>query len=212
MPDIPQLDDPAADAQLAAYYELLNDLTAQALAGQLREDVFRSEMRRVTEVALLLMFLLAGGDRSMPGAEKALTEQFRTARNSVERLAEDIYDGRYSVRNEEQARAGGPVQTADQGRDKLRNRLALWVFTLAGMDAVGKQHAAPVVIQGEVVEPEYTWELGQTEKHCSTCLEQDGVTRTASGWKALAAIGVQPQGTGLECRGFRCDCRLRRAS
>ena len=209
MPDLITLDDPTIDAQLTAYYDNIDDLTAQALAGLLREDVFRSEMRRITEAALVLVFLLAGGDRATTGAEQAIAKRIRATRNSVEQLASDIYDGRYSVRGKKQVAAGRPEQTAGEGRDKLRNRLALWVFTLAGMDAVGKVHSPPAVMRGELTEQEFQWLLGLTEKHCSTCLEMDGQTKQTSAWRALAAIGVEPQGAGLECGGWKCDCKLR---
>lgn len=208
MPDLPDLHDPAVNARLQAYYETIDDLTAQALAGQLREDEFRREMRQATEAAILLLFLMAGGDRSMSGADRAINEQIRIARNSVEQLTDDIYSGRYLAR--EEAMPNRPVQTAAEAREKLQNRLGLWVVTLAGMDAIGKVHARPQMVEGELKETEYTWRLGATEQHCRTCLENDGQTKTASAWRALAAVGIKPQGTGLECGGWRCDCRLER--
>jgi len=205
MPALPNLPDPAADAQLEAYYAQLDDLTEQALAGQVREDVFRQEMRRITEAAILLMFLLAGGDQNAPSADLALDEQYRIARNSVERLAEDIYDGRYSGRGESQAVLGRPAQTAEEAREKLRNRLVLWVFSLAGIDAIGKMHAAPMLIAGEYREPTYVWELGPTKEHCTDCLYLSGTVLTASEW---IQTGVAPQSPDLECNGFRCMCSL----
>ena len=209
MADLPLLDNPASDSKLDEYFVLLGDLTRQALEGVISEDIFRLEMRRTTEEYILLLFLLGGGNLSVTGATRAVQEATRTHHNSVDRLTEDIFDQVYSARAD--AIPGRPVQTAEEGRAKLLNRLTLWVFGLMKMDAVGKMHTTVKLIQGELQEPRFTWFLGATEEHCSTCLPLDGVTKTGSAWRALAAVGIQPQGSGLECQGWRCDCKLRPA-
>ena len=52
------------------------------------------------------------------------------------------------------------------------------------------------------------WKLGQTEEHCHTCFNLNGIVARAIEWEQL---GVRPQGapnTRLECGGWRCDCSL----
>lgn len=49
------------------------------------------------------------------------------------------------------------------------------------------------------------WRLGATEKHCSTCKTLDGVVASAAEWEASP---YKPQGSNLECGGWRCDCSL----
>jgi hypothetical protein len=206
MPDIIQLDDPIIDPQLTLYYERLDELTAAALAGLIREDEFKEEMRRITETAILLIFLLAGGDQSITGAERALNEQFRIARNSIEMLGDDIYSGRYSARGE--ARPGRPVQTAVEGQAKLKNRLTLWTITLAGVDAIVKTHTPAQFIDGQFREPNYVWRRGPTKEGCKDCVALDGVVLSASEWRQLETLGLRPQSITLICQGYNCACSL----
>lgn len=49
------------------------------------------------------------------------------------------------------------------------------------------------------------WALGATEKHCATCLAANGQVHRAKEWKRANII---PQGDNLECKGFKCDCKL----
>lgn len=52
------------------------------------------------------------------------------------------------------------------------------------------------------------WTLGQTEQHCSSCRQLNGVIAYASEWELA---GVRPQNApneSLECGGWQCDCSL----
>lgn len=52
------------------------------------------------------------------------------------------------------------------------------------------------------------WVLGETEQHCSTCANLNGIVARASEWEAL---NVKPQNSPndkIECGGWRCDCTL----
>src|SRR3990172_9709708 len=51
----------------------------------------------------------------------------------------------------------------------------------------------------------FRWELGDTEKHCKSCLRYNGKVHRGSTWHAAGAL---PQSHSLECGGFLCDCRL----
>lgn len=48
------------------------------------------------------------------------------------------------------------------------------------------------------------WDLGATEKHCSSCAALAGKVKRASYWREH----IMPRSRALECRGYRCDCRL----
>lgn len=57
-------------------------------------------------------------------------------------------------------------------------------------------------------DPKLMWELGRTEKHCSTCSKLDKKVKRASYWNQL---GLRPQNAPnplLECGGWHCDCKL----
>jgi hypothetical protein len=52
-----------------------------------------------------------------------------------------------------------------------------------------------------------TWNLGQTEKHCDTCLSLDGNAHRASWYISHDYIPRKP-GAAMDCNGYNCDCRL----
>lgn len=189
MPDLLQLPDESANLQLQRYYEQIEALTDRALNGDIYENEFRDEYERLALAALLLAFLLAGGDQDNPAAARELETAQRQARESAAKLTSDIYDGRYSA-NEETG------QTVEQGREKLAGRLTLWAFSLGELYHLGMLYNR----SGR----NKRWGLGNTEQHCSTCLGLDGVVLTVDEWEFL---GIRPQSSKLACRGFYCDCR-----
>lgn len=52
-----------------------------------------------------------------------------------------------------------------------------------------------------------TWQLGNTEKHCDTCLSLRGGRHRASWYISRNYIPRQP-GAAMDCHGYNCDCRL----
>lgn len=52
-----------------------------------------------------------------------------------------------------------------------------------------------------------TWNLGNTEKHCSDCAKLSGGKHRASWYLARNFIPRQP-GAAMECGGYKCDCYL----
>jgi len=56
--------------------------------------------------------------------------------------------------------------------------------------------------------PLYQWIIGGTKEHCTDCLAYNGQRHRIKDWEAAGAI---PQTFGLECRGFKCQCELRRS-
>ncbi len=194
------LDNEAAQTRLEQYERDLQALMDMALSGRIREDDFRREMERITVAAILIMYLLGGGDPAKQ--QSALNAQLLQNSRSVAGLTDDIYSGKYSERQEPEP--GLPEQTKQRGREKLFTRITLWVFALSGIYAIGQIKAPPVNNQL----PMYRWVLGRTEKHCRDCLWANGQTLTSEGWDRLAAVGIAPQSSSLECRGYYCDCRL----
>lgn len=193
-----------ADERIEKYQAELIALTGLALAGDIDESAFEAEMERVVFAMILLMFLLAGGNTDTPGAADDLNEQRQIASNSIRMLADDLFNGRYSAR--EKASPGRPVQTADEGKDKLLNRLVLWTFSAASLYAIGQLSTGEVLNPktGQREEPRYRWQYGDTD-HCTDCLALNGVVLAASEWKR---IGIRPQSPDLECTGRRCQCKF----
>ena len=52
-----------------------------------------------------------------------------------------------------------------------------------------------------------TWHLGETEKHCDTCLELNGNSHKISWYIDRDYIPRKP-GAGMDCHGYNCDCSL----
>ena len=52
------------------------------------------------------------------------------------------------------------------------------------------------------------WELGETEKHCSTCSNLNGQKHKASWYISRNYIPKKPN-ADMECKGYNCDCRLK---
>jgi hypothetical protein len=55
----------------------------------------------------------------------------------------------------------------------------------------------------------YEWKLGNTEKHCKSCLRMDGQKHRM---KDYVRKGIIPQCSELDCGGYNCDCSLEKSS
>jgi len=82
----------------------------------------------------------------------------------------------------------------------IDDRIEIWAATLDAIYAQGKLRGAANKM--------LTWQLGQTEKHCSTCSKLDGQRHGAKWWLAHDYIPREPGSDTLECGGWNCDCRL----
>lgn len=52
------------------------------------------------------------------------------------------------------------------------------------------------------------WQLGRTERHCSTCSQLNGQVRTLNWFLENGYVPRQPGNPNLECGGWHCDCRI----
>lgn len=188
----------AVQSVIDEYQTEMEAIALLALLGNISKRDYQRRMVILAENKIRAVFLLAGGDSSSTGGARFLNEQIRIAKDSSKKIAADLFNGRYSERIE-----GDTVkQTADAGQASLFARLTLWTFVLGRAFHNG-------VVNRPIWLPDImgTWHVGQTE-HCSTCLAQDGVTRPRSDWQALAVRGIEPQGRGLECGGYNCQCGI----
>lgn len=82
--------------------------------------------------------------------------------------------------------------------DQIRQRADLWVSkSLRAIYYAGLQDADDLQL--------FEWQLGNTEKHCQTCLTLNGQVHKM---KDYVASGLLPGSTSLDCHGYHCDCRL----
>lgn len=200
MPDnILRLDSPAIDAKTEEYYAALMALALLAMQGKINKREYARRQQYLAQQAILAAFLMAGGDLSNPAAAAWLAEQNRIVALSSSKIAKDIYNGRYSPITD----AGNELQSEEEGKEKLLERLALWTFVLGAAT-----HRGELIKPGWEADIYGTWQFGATERHCSTCATYNGVRLLRSEWASLAAKGVEPQGRGLQCGGWRCDCKI----
>lgn len=198
MPDVLRLNSPRFDALITAYYDDLTAVSDLALNGRLNERLYQRRVLQLSQNTIRAAFLLAGGDEANSQAAAWLRQQYQIAADSSRKLAGDVFDGRYSA----VAVDGAITQTAVDGAAKLAARLTLWTYTVGQAT-----HRGTLYQPAWLPDINGTWYVGDTE-HCSTCLAQDGVTRPRSEWLALAARGIEPQGRGLECGGWKCQCGI----
>lgn len=166
------------------YWEEARELARRARDGELTQREYADQMEELTAAFIALLFLLAGGNATLPGAGDEVKEAEAAAAASVGGLSRDIYSGRYSGEN---------------GDDLLNGRLLLWVFMLAGVYTLGK------IYNSRNQNSKLVWRLGATEQHCSTCSSYNGRVMTAAQWQKEPH---RPQSRSLECGGWRCDCSL----
>lgn len=86
------------------------------------------------------------------------------------------------------------VQYTGDGRAQLWSRKSLDVIYQKGLLSADSNGL-------------YEWRLGATEEHCATCLRMNGVIKRLKQWHE---DGILPQSEQLDCKGFNCDCGLKR--
>lgn len=93
------------------------------------------------------------------------------------------------------------LQAAKDGKDikPFQDRVNMWSNRY--LEVQNDAHIQFSKDTGQLFE----WQLGATEDHCDTCATLNGTVATADEW---SKSGWKPQGSNLECGGWRCDCRL----
>ncbi len=185
-----QTGDGEVDETLLAYYDELRELTSEARKREIERLAFVGAMTAVVVRYLRRLFLIGTGTDDIPDetAQSDFDEERRLHEERVPELAEDIYGGRYDENEDDGI-------TDDAAAAMLAARVALWANKAAGIHSLGQLHN-PAVIK-------YIWSLGNTVHHCDDCLRLDGQVHSRAAW---LSSGYRPQGSNLECGGWRCDC------
>ena len=167
-------------------------LIQQANEGKISKADFRRRLAALVGSTLMLMFLLAGGNRVDKAAMAEVARLTKIHDKSISTLTRDVYGGKY--------RPSAAVNEAS-ALAKVKGKVTLWGTTAVGVYNLGRAfHRDP--------ERRFTWLWGDTIAHCSHCAAQNGKTRTASEWRKLRAQGIYPQSPSLQCKGWRCRCQL----
>lgn len=96
------------------------------------------------------------------------------------------------------------IKDVDQDQRSARqgailSRAGMWVNSLAELGGLGRIRGK----EGELA----TWELGDTEEHCSSCLTNSDLKPHRLKW--WRDSGRLPRSRELDCHGYNCDCTLR---
>lgn len=78
-------------------------------------------------------------------------------------------------------------------------------FTRAELWANRYKEAVSLAAAMAAKDQNLRWDLGATEKHCSSCLRLAGKVKRGSLW---FESGILPQSQVLECKGYHCQCAL----
>lgn len=179
-------EDDELDTLISDYTDQIDEAATAAVNGETDKSTFKRTMEAIVAALLLAAFLrgskTANAQDLTPAQRRQLNATITISQDAASGFADDIYSGKYSADN--------------LGEQGLANRLPLWAGTLAGVYALGQVNRAD--------NPRLQWQVGPTE-HCSDCANFNGQIKTASEWQQG---GLLPQSSGLQCHGYRCQCRL----
>lgn len=107
-------------------------------------------------------------------------------------------DGLASFIAENSKANGGSLST-------IYDRLELWVNNYQRIVSLAGQMAA--------ADEKGIWVYGDTTNHCASCSALAGRVYRNSVWlKWLEPVDMLPGGHGLACKGFQCDCKIKKTS
>ncbi len=179
-------EDDELDTLVSDYTDQIDEAATAAVNGETDKSTFKRTMEAIIAALLLAAFLrgskTADAQDLTPNQRRQLNATISISQDAVSGFADDIYSGKYAADN--------------LGEQGLANRLPLWGGTLASVYALGQVNRTD--------NPRLQWQVGPTE-HCSDCAGFDGQIKTASEWRNG---GLLPQSSGLQCHGYRCQCRL----
>ncbi len=167
-----------------------------ALAESLRHGritmlAYRTQQIQLATNTTQAVILLAGASTSDPLVADFWRQQQRQIVTSSWKLSRDLAAGRYADDEDDPG----------SGLEQLIKRLRLWISSL-----LRAWHYA-ILIPGRA-EDLLQWFLGATEAHCNTCLSHHERIAPRAYWREQARRGIYPQGPGLECGGWYCDCEI----
>lgn len=115
-------------------------------------------------------------------SEAAILIQF----DFVDQFARDIVDARIDEK---------PI-------DGLLSRVPLWA------NRYNEAYNEAVMLISQKNGGKLEWVLGETEQHCTTCSNLNGIVAYAKEWEALNVKPQNAPNNKIECGGWRCDCSL----
>lgn len=209
MPPPPRVAAKAEQDDAERYEETLAAIVYAALTGEIARAAFVEQYTAAVAAELENVYRAELGDSV---DDSRMSETIEAQTQYVARLADDIYGGKYAPAEEKATKADDDAPRSFVAR--LRSgflggivaRIGLWVNGRVRIRNTARTHTPADPETGE--DPLFVWRLGRTERHCRDCLAANGTVHTAAEWANLAAAGIAPQSSSLECGGWNCDCSL----
>ena len=177
------LDNPEAVDILEQFQVEMLALSSLLQNGRMSLEEYEDRFKRLIDLTLKRLFSVGAGEDY-----DNLPQPAQTTIVDMSQEQQD-YSGAIAL-----ALASGEYEDNPAG---LSNRIALWVSILGGALFLGRMWGDD--------NKRLEWRLGGTVEHCTTCSTLNGQVKTAKEWRES---GYQPQGSMLECKGFRCQCGL----
>lgn len=174
------------------YATRLYQFADNARKGLLSKDELIAAIANESRESLTAAFLLGAlmEDGELTDAEfNALDLHIEQAAGSASALSEDIFNGRY----------GGAFGEGETFAS-LTKRIAKWSAAALGVVVLGRTYRKD--------DPLLTWKRGRTKRPCGDCIDNEGLTMSASAWRRFWPASKLPRGNDLECGGYECHCDL----
>jgi len=191
--EIPETPSTQVNVALENYASEIEELALLAQSGELEKQDFIEALTDLVISSIIAIYAQEAGIPPEEVSEADLTPlENIIAQNeeSIQNLADDIYDGRY----DEEDGLGIPG---------LIIRLGLWVSSAASTAWLG------MIFNEDNAESKFRWILDPFKENCESCLALNGQVHTGQEW---SDFGVYPKSSQLICTGFYCGCSLKLVS
>ena len=170
----------------SSYRQQLRSTTRLYWSGLISRAAFESSMFVHVQTGFADAFSSGQREAGIKDDERTFQENlFLQMRTTIEQARIPMLADFISARSE----------NAKFPYDATYGRVVMWANRWLDMSNSGKQMAH--------TDPLLTWELGNTEKSCASCLALNGKTKRATQWREA---NIEPQSQRLRCHGYRCDC------
>lgn len=187
--EIPETEDETLAIALETYGNELEVLVMQANNGEIDKTTFEKLLSELVITSLTAFYAEMSGlepDEFTEQDELNLDEYVQVNLESVSKIADDIYNGRYQSTEDEPDR---PLM--------LLTRLGLWTGNAFGLSMLA------MLNNPAKQEEKLRWVLNPAKENCDTCRYLNGQVHTISEWQAS---GWYPKNPNLICGGYLCGC------
>ena len=190
--NLPKTKNEALQLALDRYSLDLEKLVIKANTDQIKKHQFKNQLSQLVVLSLTAIYsemIDLDIDNFTSQDLENLEEYLAINLESVTKIADDIYNGRYQ-----------PTEENEEKPLALLLRLGLWVSNAFAMATLA------MVFNPKHKATHYKFILGHTKEHCKDCVRLNGQVHTGDDWSQHSEM--LPRSHSLECKGFNCLCYL----